>query len=273
MPYVVSLVIAAVMTVASIAGLLFGTTGLYGTQTNLFAAFLGQDVLNLTVGLPMLLGAMWLARRGALIGQLLWPGALFYILYDYAFYVLGGPVNVLFLAYLALVTASAYTMVALVLAIDANAARRALGAAVPARAIAGTLIVIAALFTVLWTVAIFTTALGGPTDPIGRVVYTADLTIQLPALFLGGLMLWRRRAIGYVVAPGLLLQAGVYLLGLSAICLTGSSPTGAPATVADWSPGLLVGAVTLGLLAFYVRAPLRHDIDSGAPQHREQRAW
>src|ERR1043165_6053620 len=157
MPYVVSLAIAAVMAVASIAGLLFGTTGLYGTQTNLFAAFLGQDVLNITVGLPMLLGAMWLARRGALIRPPLWPGALFYILYDYAFYVLGGPVNVLFLAYLALLTASAYTMVALVLAIDANAARRALAGAVPARAIAGTLIVIAALFTVLWTFAIFAT--------------------------------------------------------------------------------------------------------------------
>jgi hypothetical protein len=33
------------------------------------------------IGLPILRGSMGLARRGKLLGLLLWPGALFYVLY------------------------------------------------------------------------------------------------------------------------------------------------------------------------------------------------
>ena len=41
--------------------------------------------------LPILLGSMWLARRGSLAGLLLWPGALFYALYAYVPYLVGAP--------------------------------------------------------------------------------------------------------------------------------------------------------------------------------------
>src|SRR4051812_40072509 len=80
--YLVSLIIVLVMTVTSVAGLLNGT-GIYpGIEAKLLPLFVGQDALNVVVGLPMLLGSMWLARRGSLTGLLLWPGALFYVLYD-----------------------------------------------------------------------------------------------------------------------------------------------------------------------------------------------
>jgi hypothetical protein len=39
------------------------------------------EVINLVVGLPALLGPMWLARRGRLVGLLCWPGALLHVLY------------------------------------------------------------------------------------------------------------------------------------------------------------------------------------------------
>ena len=250
--YRASLAIAAVVTVVSVAGLSFGTAGLYGDQTNLFGAFLGQDLLNLVVGVPALLGAMWLSRRGWLIGLLLWPGALFYVLYDYGFYVLGAPMNALFLAYLLLVTASAYTLMVVLSATDANAVRAQLAEIVPARITGGVLVTLALLFTALWSFVILSTAFGAPADPIARVVVTLDLTIQLPALLLGGIMLWRRRAIGYVAATGLLFQATAYLLGLSAICLLGTSPTGNPVTVIDWAPGLMVGAIGIVLIGTVV---------------------
>jgi len=81
--YLVWLVIALVMASASIAGLLSGT-GIYpSVEAKVLPLFVGQDALNLAVGLPVLIGSMWLTRRGALLGLPLWPGALFYILYDY----------------------------------------------------------------------------------------------------------------------------------------------------------------------------------------------
>ena len=105
--YLVSLVVAILMTIVSVAGLIDGVRVYPGVDKGLLTLLIGQDALNLLVGLPILLGSMWLARRGSLIGLLLWPGALFYVLYDYGYYVLGAPFNVFFLPYIAVMTLSA----------------------------------------------------------------------------------------------------------------------------------------------------------------------
>ena len=89
--YVASIFIAVVMTIVSVAGLLLWSRVYPGIEPKMLPLFVGQDALNLLVGLPLLLGSAWLARRGALIGLLLWPGALFYVLYDYGYYALGAP--------------------------------------------------------------------------------------------------------------------------------------------------------------------------------------
>ncbi len=44
-------------------------------------------------GLPILLGSMWVAHRGKLIGLLLWTGALFFVLYNYLAYVIALPLS------------------------------------------------------------------------------------------------------------------------------------------------------------------------------------
>ncbi|MDH5459115.1 MAG: hypothetical protein OEY26_10400, partial [Nitrospinota bacterium] len=110
--YMLSLIIALVMTVASVIGFLYRTV-IYPTD-ELLLNRVPTDGVNLVVGLPILLGSMWLARRGKLIGLLCWPGALFYVLYIYVPYVIGVPFNALFLPYIALVTLSAYTLIGLV---------------------------------------------------------------------------------------------------------------------------------------------------------------
>ena len=122
--YLVSFAIAVLMTVASLAGLAFGSAGLYGVAPRLVQVSCGGDVANMVVGLPILLGLMWLARRGSLVGLLLWPGALFYVLYTYTLYLVGAPFNTLFLAYVALVTLSAYTTIGVVASVDGEAVRQ-----------------------------------------------------------------------------------------------------------------------------------------------------
>jgi hypothetical protein len=86
---------AILVLVTSIAGLVFGQRGLYVPNPATMPAFLGQDALSLIVGLPLLLGAVTLARRGSLGGLLVWMGALFYITYSYAFYPLSPEFNAL----------------------------------------------------------------------------------------------------------------------------------------------------------------------------------
>ena len=107
--YALSSIVAALMVAVSAAGIVLGLDGLYGADPKLalgvteaearllVPGLLGQDIFNLAVGLPLLLGSMWLARRGTLIGLLLWPGALFYVLYWYVLYLVGAPFRLLFL--------------------------------------------------------------------------------------------------------------------------------------------------------------------------------
>ncbi|HUW12114.1 MAG TPA: hypothetical protein VM537_20470, partial [Anaerolineae bacterium] len=211
--YVVSLVIALIMTVAAVIGLLF-RTDIYPTD-ELILSFVPVDLFHLVVGLPILLGSMWLARRGKLIGLLCWPGALLYVLYSYITNLIGVPFGVLFLPYLLLVTLSAYTTIGLVASIDGQAVRQWLTGVVPAKAAGGILVVLTSLFIVI-NVANIVTALASqtPDDALGRIcVWIADFTAVIPACLVGGLLLWRREALGYVGGVGLLLQYSLLLAG------------------------------------------------------------
>ena len=87
--YALSILIAVLMTIASIAGFMFRAT-IYPTE-ELVQSFIPNDVVNLFIGLPILLGSMWLTWRGKLIGPLFWMGALFFVFYNYVGYI-NGPV-------------------------------------------------------------------------------------------------------------------------------------------------------------------------------------
>lgn len=63
--YTLSMIVAILMAGVSLAGLLF-QPALYVTN-ELRQSFVSNDVVNLFIGLPILLGSMMLARRGRLI--------------------------------------------------------------------------------------------------------------------------------------------------------------------------------------------------------------
>jgi hypothetical protein len=252
--YIASFVVAFVMTVASVAGIVSSSTVYPAIESKLLPLFVGQDVLNIVVGLPMLLGAMWFTSRGNLGGLLLWPGALFYVVYDYGYYILGAPFNVFFLSYLALVTLSGYTMVGIIASIDRDALRDRLAPGVPHRMAGGFLAGIALLFTALWTSITISALISKETlDLVVRTVLIMDLSIQLPALLTGGILLWRRQALGYTCAAGLILQAGVYLTGLSIITLIQEILLNLPVDPIAVVPGFVVGAICFYLLLYFVR--------------------
>ncbi len=268
--YALSLLVAVLAAVVSAAGLLLGPAGLYGADPKVAAGvtpstagvlvpgFLAHDGFNLLVPLPALLAAMWLARRGSLLGLLLWPGVLFYMLYTYAIYLLGAPFSGLFLPYVALVALSAYTTIGLVASIDGEAVRQRLGRAIPARAIGGLLVGLAFLTTAQDAGGAVLAALGGaPSDPLARHVWIVDLAVEVPAVLGGGVLLWRREGLGYVAGAGLLLQFGMTPTGLAAIMALQPFLTASPA---DWGTvaGLLAfSAVCFAPLALFVRSASR----------------
>lgn len=247
-----SLAVAFVLAVASIAGLVLGSEGLYDAGSPLVQVSRGGDAANLLLGLPVLVGSLWLAKRGSLIGLLLWPGALFYVLYTDALYLVGAPLSGLFFAYVAVVTLSAWTLTGIVVSIDAEEVRRRQAAA-PARSVGIALVVIAGLAYVGLTAAVGS-SLGGPSGEVGmRPQWVVDYALGTPVLLLGGALLWRRRPLGYVAAAGLLLVSGLNGLAFAAAALLDGLLGGRPIEPAVVVVHLVIGGVSLGLLAYFER--------------------
>jgi hypothetical protein len=267
--YRASGLIALLLVVVSAGGLAWGSTSLYGVDPNralgvsastagvLVPGFVAQDVFNLAIGLPILGGALWLARRGSLIGLLLWPGVLFYLAYTYVHYLVGAPFSALFLGYVAIVVLSAYTTIGLVASIDGDTVRQRLSGAVRPRVVGGLLVGLALLTVGQDGGGAVATALAGgaPIDPLARGVWIADLTLGVPAMLIVGGLLWRRVSLGYVAAAGLLLSFGLTSVVIAAMIALQHVLTGAPidgATVmglfifsaVSWTPLLLFGRGT-----------------------------
>lgn len=276
--YRLSLAVAALMAAASAAGIVLGlTNGLYGPDPTralgvteaeaglLLPGLLGQDLFNLVVGVPLLLGSMWLARRGSFVGLLLYPGMLFYALYWYLLYVVGAPFGVLFLLYVPLVTLSAYATIAVVASVDGEAVRQRLAGVVPARIASGILIALALLTVGQDATGAFLTALAdnASVDPAARHVWISDLALSAPATLVGGALLWLRRPLGYVAGPGLLLSYGLTPLGLGASMALKAALTDSPLGVATVVALLVFGVVAFAPIAFFVRGAARTRFPSG----------
>ena len=127
--YLLSRIVVILMVAASLVGLLFQSS-LYPTES-LQQAFVSNDLVNLFIGLPILFGSMRFTERGKLIGLLFWPGALFYITYNYVAYAAAMPFTLPFVFDLILASLSVYTIFVLLSSIDAFAVQQQLEGVVP----------------------------------------------------------------------------------------------------------------------------------------------
>ena len=249
--YALSFIIAILMAAASVAGLMYRTI-IYPTD-ELLRAFVSNDVVNLFIGLPILLGSMWLARRGKLIGLLFWPGALFFVLYNYSVYVFAMPLNVAFLLHLALITLNVYTIIGLVANIDGKVVQQWLTGAVPERVAGGILAGLGLLFF-LMVIGNIVYALISQT-PIAETelaLYTSDFLFA-PSWVIGGVLLWRRKEFGYVIGLGLLFQASMLFIGLIISLLLQPFLTTAPFVLVDVVVIFIMGLIVFIPFVLFVR--------------------
>ncbi|MDQ3810579.1 MAG: hypothetical protein M3336_09835 [Chloroflexota bacterium] len=210
---------AVLLAVTAVAGLLFGARGLYRRDPATLPTFIGQDAVTLLAVLPLLVWSMRATRRGSLRGLLLWTAALFYVAYSYAYHALDPQFNVLYLAYILIVAASLYGCLYLLLSTDADAVAAAFAAGAPARAAGAFLMALPLGLGLAWVAMIIShLATGATPSRVNQVVWPMDLIVAFPAMFWGGLWLWRRQPLGYLVAAVLLIKGG--LLGITLVVNT-----------------------------------------------------
>ena len=249
--YISSLILAVIMTIASVAGLVSPISS-YPTD-DLRQAFVPNDAVNLIIGLPILLGSMWLTMRGRLVGLLCWPGALFFVLYNYLAYVFAMPLNWMFLLHLALVMLSLYTLVSLVTSIDGKTIQQRLTNAVPERAAGGILAGLGLLFFVRVIGVIVTALTGGTFLPETELAANISDFLITPAWMIGGILLWRRKEFGYVCGLGLLFQASLLFVALIIFLLLQPYFTGTSLAMTDVMAVFIMGLICFAPFVFFLR--------------------
>jgi hypothetical protein len=238
-----SLVAAILIAGMSLVGLVFSAQ-LY-PSAELVHSFVSNDAANLVIGLPILLGAQWLARRGKWIGLLCWPGALLYSLYNYVAYIFGTPFGLATAFYLAIVLISAYALFDLLQAIDAQEVMVRLAGIVPVKTGGVLLLAFGGLFF-FQALSILAGSLNNlaslPLPELGVLI--ADLVLSL-GWIAGGALLFLGKPLGYASALGLLFAACALIIGLILVLFLQPVLTTAP-----FSPSDAITVFMLGLIVF-----------------------
>ncbi len=241
-----SILVTGLMTALSLAGLL-SPLAVYPTG-DLRQSFIANDVVNLMMGLPVLLGMLWLACREKLSGLLGLPGALFYVAYNSIAYAAAMPFTWPFFAHVGLAGLSAVTIFLLLSGVDGAAVQARLQGQVAERFGAGVLIGLGTLFFLRAVGELF----GGSAGMAEFGVLVAD-GLTTPFWILGGLYLWRKQPLGYVGGAGLLFQASMLFVGLLTFFILQPFVAGVPFPLVDFVVILVMGLIVFVPFSLFLR--------------------
>ncbi len=185
--------------------------GLYRYDTPLMAVgFKAADAVTLVLAIPLLVIFTLLYRRGSLKGGLLLTGVLAYFLYNYGSMATSAAYDNLFLAYVAIFSASLFGLVLTLMSFDVQALPFHFSAGLPRRGISIFLVVSGGILALVWLVLSVVPALLQNRAPLEVASYTTfitgvvDIGIVAPALIVAGVLLLRRAPMGYLLATMML---------------------------------------------------------------------
>jgi hypothetical protein len=216
---------------------------------------LAQDLANLAIVSPLWLILAALALRGSLRAYLLWLGILAFTIYNYVIYTFSVPFGSLFLLWVAVLGMCIYSLIGGVIAVDHKVVESHFASRRAIQVIAWFLIITAVLFSFLWLSEDIPALLSNttpqslidlalPTNP----VHILDLSFFLPAVVATGVMLFRRKALAYTLAPCFivfLILTGIPILITPVVqSVRGES--------AAWDVVVPIGTLTVLLLALLI---------------------
>ncbi|MFN2190439.1 MAG: hypothetical protein ACK2T3_16875 [Candidatus Promineifilaceae bacterium] len=249
--YIFSLIIAF-LTAATAVGSIVFRDKVYPADW-IIQSFLPNDIVTLLIGLPILLGSMLLAYRGSLIGLLFWPGALFYGLYNYFIYLLGMPFGVMYVIHMTIVTLSTYTLIGLIASIDGAAVKKRLVGNVPEKLGGGVLFLAGDAFALLALIAIETAEISDHNLPPAELALSTADFIASAAWIIGGVLLWRKKPLGYVAGPGLLFNIAMLFVGLLIVLLLQPLLADVAFSAPDFIVILIMTIISFIPLALFIR--------------------
>ncbi|MEJ2106494.1 MAG: hypothetical protein P8X48_04065 [Acidiferrobacteraceae bacterium] len=222
---VLTLVLTASLAVASYYGVF--VPGIYARDSaSLGTQGIGQDALDLFFTAPLLLISLFFVLRGSRLAWFVYGGTVLYLLYSYVLYALGVHFNRLFLVYCLVLGSSFYAFALAVYELGRMPVSEWFSDRAPLRVTAVYFLVIAVLFYGLWLKDVLPAVLSDSVpasvrdnDLLVNPVHVLDLSIVLPGLAATAILLLRRHALGYVLAPVFLVFLILLTLAIAAMVL------------------------------------------------------
>jgi hypothetical protein len=186
--------------------------GIYGYDS-IFkgAANRGSDVVTLGIAIPLLMATLVRYRRGSMGASLLLLGTLVWFLYVSVSLAFGTAYNEFYLAYVALFAASLLAVVLLFQAINGANLASHVSSSMPHR-VPGIFMLISGVVTFgIWLQPLVSALIEGEPPMLldgstTMVTDTLDLGVIVPAAILSGVLILRRRTVGYILAFSLLVM-------------------------------------------------------------------
>ncbi len=252
---VVALLLAAAAAAAGLLG-----SGLYRDTAEMVRQARATDLVTLAVVLPALGLGLWRARSGSATARLVAIGALGYMAYSYAIYGFSVVINPLTPVHLAILGLATWALVLTVFGLDQATVDRAGRIRLPRRTTGGFLVIVTALFGLLWLGQIAGAITSGKLPPSvielnlpTSAIYALDLAFALPLLALAGGWLLRHDRRGPASALAALFW--LVLLGLSVLAIfaidaaAGVSVESVPVVVFGVVTGVAAVLAVLGILS------------------------
>ena len=195
--------------------------GIYHDNDLVIAAWQGNDIVTLFFVVPLMLLSLAYLKKRPVMARLIWMGSLWYMIYNYMFYMFGATFNVFFLIYIAIFTLSGYTLIFALMKSDAIYISKSFAARTPVKWISGFMMFFAILLGTLWIMMSLSFVFTGvvpqsitqTNHPTG-VVFAADLSLLIPAIFFSAVLLRKKLPWGYVLSAIVLVKATAYGLVL-----------------------------------------------------------
>ena len=235
--------------------------GLYYFDTISFAAQQeGNDLITLTVGLPLLAISTLLAFRGSLRGRLALTGTLGFFLYTYMSMSVLSSYNALFLVYVALFSLSLYAFSLSMMSFDLTDLPQHFSARLPRGWIAGLMFLVGGFLLLAWLGRIVPPLLQNQTPVLDNtttlVIQAMDLGMIVPLAILSGILLLRRSPWGYLLTSVTLMKGVTLGLAVSAMAINMAQKG-----VAE-SMGIMIPFFVITLLNFLAAAVLLKNVDA-----------
>jgi len=198
-------------------------TGLYKNDSvSATAQGKASDFVTLFMAVPLLLGSLYFTQKGSFRGKILLTGTLGYFLYTYISYTFLWMYNPLFIIYVAIMSLSLFAFIQAMTSFDLENIISNFKKQLPVKILGGFQIFIAFALAMLWLGKISPSIFQGLV-PVGLEHYTTlviqgmDLGFVVPAALLSGILLIKKRSLGYLLSSVIIVKSITMLTCISAM--------------------------------------------------------